>query len=459
MSYNDKHTLGARTLQEAISGNEEVLKNMYVYIWRICFFEKNNQLKKLQIFRNMAINSLRFINTYKDSACRQTLFLYKLCILLSIKENKVDIIERDVLLNDFSGGKNLKLLEELQNYYKKNKIKEITDGDISDLIIHQMEEQNIDYDKEDTIEIPKNQTEINIDQTVIKSTLNTPRPTRTDSIRKSLNSPQNNIKLGTNKTRSASVAHNQNKQILSQTPQPKKTNIVNNEIEQPISQTPQPKTMSIVGANIQKMNENSKVADEMVKMVDEAVKDPKKIEDTIKYIYNNEGANAEVLYNIAKQCKTKIKPGISSIYYIDFCIMINNLAIYKCNEKIKNSIENSIETNKYKEIEQNIIKEMVGELKSKILVSIKNKERNGYLLKIIYDKILDKACLFKDKNEHLEFFTKQLDLMKKNTNFVDHNYRKKIQENSKELLMPTLEVVIEEFNDIINTSSKSQQNR
>lgn len=74
MSYNDKHTLGARTLQEAISGNEEVLKNMYAYIWRICFFEKNNQLKKLQIFRNMTINSLRFINTYKDSACRQTLF-------------------------------------------------------------------------------------------------------------------------------------------------------------------------------------------------------------------------------------------------------------------------------------------------------------------------------------------------------------------------------------------------
>ena len=34
--------------------------------------------------------------------------------------------------------------------------------------------------------------------------------------------------------------------------------------------------MSIVGANIQKMNENSKVAGEMVKMVDEAVKDPKK---------------------------------------------------------------------------------------------------------------------------------------------------------------------------------------
>ena len=559
MSYNDKHTLGARTLQEAISGNEEVLKNMYAYIWKICFFEKNNQLKKIQIFRNMTTNSLRFINTYKDSAYRQTLFLYKLCILLSIKENKVDIIERDILLNDFSGGKNLKLLEELQNYYKKNKIKEITDGDISDLIIHQMKEQNIDYDKEDTIKILKNQTEINADQTVVKSTLNTPRPTRTDSIRKSLNSPQNkqilsqtpksevsssriktlkskiptrqktkrsasvicnqnciihqmkeqnidydkedtikilknqteinidqtvikstlntprstrtdsirkslnspqnNIKLGTNKTRSASVAHNQNKQILSQTPQPKKTNIVNNEIEQLISQTPQPKTMSIVGANIQKMNENSKVADEMVKMVDEAVKDPKKIEDIIKYIYNNEGANAEVLYNIAKQCKTKIKPGISSIYYIDFCIMINNLAIYKCNEKIKNSIENSIETNKYKEIEQNIIKEMVGELKSKILVSIKNKERNGYLLKIIYDKILDKACLFKDKNEHLEFFTKQLDLMKKNTNFVDHNYRKKIQENSKELLMPTLEVIIEEFNDIINTSSKSQQNR
>lgn len=213
--------------------------------------------------------------------------------------------------------------------------------------------------------------------------------------------------------------------------------------------------MSIVGANIQKMNENSKVADEMVKMVDEAVKDPKKIEDTIKYIYNNEGANAEVLYNIAKQCKTKIKPGVSSIYYIDFCIMINNLAIYKCNEKIKNNIE----TNKYKEIEQNIIKEIVRGLKSKILVSIKNKERNGYLLKIIYDKILDKACLFKDKNEHLEFFTKQLDLMKKNTNFVDHNYRKKIQENSKKLSMPTLEVVIEEFNDIINTSLKSQQNR
>ena len=150
-------------------------------------------------------------------------------------------------MNDFSGGKNLKLLEELQNYYKKNKIKEITDGDISDLIIHQMKEQNIDYDKEDTIKILKNQTEINIDQTVIKSTLNTPRPTRTDSIRKTLKSPQNNIKLGTNKTRSASVAHNQNKQILSQTPQPKKTNIVNNEIEQPISQTPQPKTMSIVG--------------------------------------------------------------------------------------------------------------------------------------------------------------------------------------------------------------------
>ena len=558
MSYNDKHTLGARTLQEAISGNEEVLKNMYAYIWKICFFEKNNQLKKIQIFRNMTTNSLIFINTYKDSAYRQTLFLYKLCILLSIKENKVDIIERDILLNDFSGGKNLKLLEELQNYYKKNKIKEITDGDISDLIIHQMKEQNIDYDKEDTIKILKNQTEINIDQTVIKSTLNTPRSTRTDSIRKSLNSPQNkqilsqtpksevsssriktlkskiptrqktkrsasvicnqnciihqmkeqnidydkedtikilknqteinidqtvikstlntprstrtdsirkslnspqnNIKLGTNKTRSASVAHNQNKQILSQTPQPKKTNIVNNEIEQLISQTPQPKTMSIVGANIQKMNENSKVADEMVKMVDEAVKDPKKIEDTIKYIYNNEGANAEVLYNIAKQCKTKIKPGISSIYYIDFCIMINNLAIYKCNEKIKNSIENSIETNKYKEIEQNIIKEMVGELKSKILVSIKNKERNGYLLKIIYDKILDKACLFKNKNKHLEFFTKQLDSMKKNTNFADHNYRKKIQEKSKELLMPTLEVVIKEFNNIINTS-KNQQNR
>lgn len=106
MSYNDKHTLGARTLQEAISGNEEVLKNMYAYIWRICFFEKNNQLKKLQIFRNMTTNSLRFINTYKDSAYRQTLFLYKLCILLFIKENKVDIIERYILLNDFSGGKN-----------------------------------------------------------------------------------------------------------------------------------------------------------------------------------------------------------------------------------------------------------------------------------------------------------------------------------------------------------------
>ena len=48
--------------------------------------------------------------------------------------------------------------------------------------------------------------------------------------------------------------------------------------------------------------------------------------------------------------------------------------------------------------------------------------------------------------------------MKKNTNFADHNYRKKIQEKSKELLMPTLEVVIKEFNNIINTS-KNQQNR
>ena len=136
--------VSANNFDEIEIENQKCIENTFPYNYPNCAIQNeknwdieiNNQLKKLQIFRNMAINSLRFINTYKDSACRQTLFLYKLCILLSIKENKVDIIERDVLLNDFSGGKNLKLLKELQNYYKKNKIKKITDGDISDLIIH-----------------------------------------------------------------------------------------------------------------------------------------------------------------------------------------------------------------------------------------------------------------------------------------------------------------------------------